>query len=137
MEVIKFDACGYYYYKPDFEVKSYTDTSEGKNENEKECIICKRSLYEPSYDQITDNNKLLNEQEIIIGKCGHCYHYDCMQKWLNSGNKNCPIDKVEWHTHRVADSMTKLVLFNNKKYINNGSSPNNLKRFIRKNKSIL
>ena len=120
MEIIKFDACGYY-------------TCETKNE--KDCIICKRSLYEPSYDQITDNTKLLNEQDIIIGKCGHCYHYDCMQKWLNAGNKNCPIDKVEWHTHRVADSMTKLVLFNNKKYCNDGSSPNNLKRYIRKNKN--
>jgi hypothetical protein len=133
MEIIKFDACGYYYYKPDFEVKNYSDTCETKNE--KDCIICKRSLYEPSYDQITDNTKLLNEQDIIIGKCGHCYHHDCMQKWLNAGNKNCPIDKVEWHTHRVADSMTKLVLFNNKKYFNDGSTPNNLKRYIRKNKN--
>jgi hypothetical protein len=133
MEVIKFDACGYYFYKPDFEVKNYTDTNETKNE--KDCVICKRSLYEPSYDQITDNSKLQNEQEIIIGKCGHCYHHDCMQKWLNSGNKNCPIDKVEWHTHRVADSMTKLVLFNNKNNFNN--SQNNLKRFIRKNKNKL
>ncbi len=135
MEVIKFDICGYYYYKPDFEIKKYTD----EETNEKECVICKRSLYDPSYDQITDNNKLQNEQEIIIGKCGHCYHYDCMQKWLGSGNKTCPIDKVEWQTHRIADSMTKLVLFNNnfKSYKNNNSNPNNLKRFIRKNKSIL
>ena len=133
MGVIKFDACGYYFYKPDFEVKNYIDTSETKND--KDCVICKRSLYEPSYDQITDNSKLQNEQEIIIGKCGHCYHHDCMQKWLNSGNKNCPIDKVEWHTHRVADSMTKLVLFNNKNNFNN--SPNNLKRFFRKNKNKL
>ncbi len=133
MEIIKFDACGYYFYKPDFEVKNYTDINETKND--KDCVICKRNLYEPSYDQITDNSKLQSEQEIIIGKCGHCYHNDCMQKWLNSGNKNCPIDKVEWHTHRVADSMTKLVLFNNNKYINN--SPNNLKRFCRKNKNKL
>lgn len=135
MEVIKFDICGYYYYKPDFEVKQYTND---ETKNDKECIICKRSLYEPSYDQITDNSKLLNEQDIIIGKCGHCYHHDCMQKWLNSGNKTCPIDKVEWQTHRIADSMTKLVLFNNnnnfKSYKNNNSNPNNLKRFIRKNK---
>jgi hypothetical protein len=133
MEVIKFDACGYYFYKPDLEVKNYIDTNE--TNNDKDCVICKRSLYEPSYDQITDNSKLQNEQEIIIGKCGHCYHHDCMQKWLNSGNKNCPIDKVEWHTHRVADSMTKLVLFNNKNNFNNSS--NNLKRFLRKNKNKL
>ena len=40
MEVIKFDICGYYYYKPDFEIKKYTDEAT----NEKECVICKRSF---------------------------------------------------------------------------------------------
>ncbi len=107
MEVIKLDICGYYYYKPDFEIKKYADE---ESKNEKDCIICKRSLYDPSYDQITDNSKLQNSQEIIIGKCGHCYHSDCM---------------------------TKLVLVNNnlKSYKNN-SHPNNLKRFVRKNKLI-
>ena len=135
MEVIKLDICGYYYYKPDFEIKKYRDEDP---KNEKDCVICKRSLYDPSYDQITDNSKLQNSQEIIIGKCGHCYHSDCMGKWLNAGNKICPIDKVEWQTHRIADSMTKLVLMNNnlKSYKNNNSNPNNLKRFIRKNKLI-
>ena len=132
MEIIKADFVGYYLYKPDFEIKNYSDN----NDNKTECVICKRSIYEPSYDHITDNTKLQLESEIIIGKCGHYYHNDCMTKWINSGNKTCPIDKVEWQPHRIVDSITKLVLVDNKFNKNIlKTKPNNLKRVMRKYKN--
>ena len=132
LNILRADIVGYYLFKPDFEIKNYTDN---KQNEENECVICKRSIYEPSYDHITDNSKLQEEPQLIIGKCGHIYHNDCMTKWLSTGNKTCPIDKVEWQTYRVADSITKLVLENTKVNKKN-TTPNNLKRAMRKKKIV-
>jgi hypothetical protein len=131
LSIIKADIVGYYSFKPDFEIKNYSEKDIDKSKTE--CVICKRSIYEPSYEHITDNSKLQEEPQIIIGKCGHIYHNDCMTKWLSTGNKSCPIDKVEWQTYRVADSITKLVLEGSKVNKKN-TTPNNLKRVMRKNK---
>lgn len=139
LSILKADIVGYYLFKPDFEIKNYSDEKDADklktDKSETECVICKRSIYEPSYEHITDNSKLQEDPQIIIGKCGHIYHNDCMTKWLSTGNKTCPIDKVEWQTYRVADSITKLVLENAK--VNKVSTtPNNLKRVMRKNKAF-
>ena len=133
MSILKADIVGYYSFKPDFEIKSYNDKDADKSKVE--CVICKRSIYEPSYEHITDNSKLQEEPQLIIGKCGHIYHNDCMTKWLSTGNKTCPIDKVEWQTYRVADSITKLVLDSSKVNKKN-TTPNNLKRVMRKKKIV-
>jgi hypothetical protein len=132
LSILKADIVGYYSFKPDFEIKNY---SEKDDKSKVECVICKRSIYEPSYEHITDNNKLQEESQLIIGKCGHIYHNDCMTKWLSTGNKTCPIDKVEWQTYRVADSITKLVLENSRVNKRN-TAPNNLKRVMRKKKIV-
>lgn len=134
LSILKADIVGYYLFKPDFEIKNYSDEKD-VNKLETECVICKRSIYEPSYEHITDNSKLQEDPQLIIGKCGHIYHNDCMTKWLSSGNKTCPIDKVEWQTYRIADSITKLVLENTK--VNKvRTTCNNLKRVMRKNKTF-
>jgi len=104
MEILKLDVVGSYSYKPDIEIASY------KEENlTKECIICKRSLYEPSYEMVSDNKNILNDMEIVIGKCGHIFHGDCLNKWLETCN-TCPIDKVKWCLNRVANKTTSLVV---------------------------
>jgi len=133
LSILKADIVGYYSFKPDFEIKNYSNKEIDKSKYE--CVICKRSIYEPSYEHITDISKLQEEPQLIIGKCGHIYHNDCLTKWLSSGNKTCPIDKVEWQTYRVADSMTKLVLESSKVNKKN-TIPNNLKREMRKKKII-
>jgi hypothetical protein len=133
LSILKVDIVGYYSFKPDFEIKSYCEKDTDKSKTE--CVICKRSIYEPSYEHITDNSKLQEEPQLIIGKCGHIYHNDCMTKWLSTGNKTCPIDKVEWQTYRVADSITKLVLESSKVNKRN-TAPNNLKRVMRKKKIV-
>jgi hypothetical protein len=110
MEVLKLDIVGSYFYKPDIEILSY----EQDKLYTKECIICKRSLFEPSYETISDNKNITNDNEIVIGKCGHIFHGDCLCKWLKTGDC-CPIDKVKWHCHRVADTTTNLVVYNSNK----------------------
>ena len=114
MEVIKLDIIGSYSYKPDIELASY-------NKDEvytKECIICKMSLFEPSYEMICDNKNLVNKCEIVIGKCGHMFHGDCLNKWLKTCDF-CPIDKVKWCLHKIADTTTNLVTYECDKNYNN------------------
>lgn len=109
MEVLKLDIVGSYYYKPDIEINTYDSNDKSYC---KECIICKKSLFEPSYEMVSDNVNILNDTEIVIGKCGHIFHGDCLDKWLKN-NDTCPIDKVKWCLHRVADTTTKLVVYEN------------------------
>ena len=126
MEILKLDIIGSYSYKSDIEIASYK-TDKTDNSYTKECVICKRSLFEPSYEMIADNANILNETEIVIGKCGHIFHGDCLSKWLKTCD-TCPIDKVKWCLHRVADTTTKLVIFEpneQKKYIKNKFSKKN------------
>lgn len=123
MEVLKLDIVGSYLYCPDIEIITY----EGDNNIKytKECIICKRSLLEPSYEILSDNKNISNSNEILIGKCGHVFHGDCLCKWLKT-SECCPIDKVKWCLHRVADTTTKLVTYDNSHYsINNKFFSNN------------
>jgi hypothetical protein len=127
MEILKLDIVGSYSYKPDIEIASYN-----KDESfTKDCVICKRCLFEPSYETVSDNKNLLNDTEIIIGKCGHIFHGDCISNWLKTCD-TCPIDKVKWCIHRIADTTTKLVVYNN-----NSNKNNNFKnKFFKKIEKI-
>ncbi len=103
MRIVSSNIVGYYSYKPDIEIVCY-----GQNQEvSKECVICKRQLYEPSYDTMSDNKNIFRETEILIGKCGHLFHGDCLGKWLETSH-DCPIDKQKWCLHRVADTTTRL-----------------------------
>jgi RING-box protein 1 len=112
MEIISSKLVGFYYYKPDIEIQSYGI----KKPIDTDCVICKRALTEPSYDIISDNKNILRETEIIVGKCGHVFHGDCLTNWLKTSNI-CPIDNVKWCSHHVLDTTTCLVI--HKKKFNN------------------
>jgi ferredoxin len=112
MEIESIELSGNYYYAPDFDIMSYDD----KCEKCIECAFCKRNLYEYSYNIITDNKRLLNDNKVIIGKCGHMFHKDCMDSWLKCGNTICPIDKVTWEEYRIADNYTTLPIVSKKSY---------------------
>jgi hypothetical protein len=105
MEILKLDIIGSFSYKPDIEISTY----EKNNIYCKECIICKRLLIEPSYETISDNKNISNNNNIVIGKCGHIFHEDCLCRWLKT-SECCPIDKVKWCLHRIADTTTKLII---------------------------
>ena len=114
MEVLELDIVGSYYYKPDLEISSYSKDDYCT----KECKICKRFLVEPSYEMVSDNKNILKDIEVVIGKCGHIFHKDCLNEWHKNCN-TCPIDKVKWILHRIADTTTKLKINNYKNKINN------------------
>ncbi len=107
MEVLKLNIVGSYSYKSDIDIISYKSSD---NKYSKECVICKKSLLEPSYEMVSDNKNILNEPELVIGKCGHIFHGDCLGRWLKTC-QTCPIDKVKWCLHRVADTTTNLVIY--------------------------
>jgi hypothetical protein len=112
IEIESIELDGNYCYAPDFEIMTYDE----KPTVCTECAFCKRNLYEYSYNIITDNKSLLNDNKVIIGKCGHMFHKDCMDSWLKCGNAICPIDKVTWEEYRIADHYTSLPVVNKKTY---------------------
>jgi len=112
IEIESIELDGNYCYAPDFEIMTYDE----KPTVCTECAFCKRNLYEYSYNIITDNKSLLNDNKVIIGKCGHMFHKDCMDSWLKCGNAICPIDKVTWEEYRIADHYTSLPIVNKKNY---------------------
>lgn len=120
MEILKLDIVGSYSYKPDIEIISYDNDI---TKYTKECIICKRTLMEPSYEMLSDNKNILNDNEIVIGKCGHIFHGDCLCKWLET-SECCPIDKVKWSLNRIVDTTTKLVMYNSSNTSNRTSKYN-------------
>ena len=112
IEIESIELDGNYCYAPDFEIMTYDE----KPTVCTECAFCKRNLYDYSYNIITDNKSLLNDNKVIIGKCGHMFHKDCMDSWLKCGNAICPIDKVTWEEYRIADHYTSLPIVNKKTY---------------------
>ena len=113
MEIVGLNIKGHYFYCPDIEIENY-DKHITKDSLLKECAVCKRSIMDASYENITNNSNILLENEITIGKCGHLFHSECINSWTKI-NPICPIDKIKWHTLRIADSSTKLCLIDDSK----------------------
>ena len=110
MEIVNIDIIGFYSYDSNLTTGQYNNC-EKKYED---CIICKRSLYDPCYDIITDNKLIMVEDKIHIGKCGHMFHGECINKWLEKC-RTCPIDKVNWMLSDIVDTGTCIVI-DKKKY---------------------
>jgi E3 ubiquitin-protein ligase RBX1 len=65
------------------------------------CAICRNSLCDPSIEfeaNPSQNNK--NGLSIAFGMCGHVYHLDCVQRWLNK-QVICPLCQKQWEYERM------------------------------------
>ena len=47
------------------------------------CIICR------------DNVNSESQSCIVIGECGHAFHYNCINPWIKT-NLNCPMCNEKW-----------------------------------------
>ena len=50
----------------------------------------KNSSYLKEFNNSNTTSKINKEQVIIKLKCGHFYHYDCIQPWVEADN-SCPL----------------------------------------------
>jgi RING-box protein 1 len=62
-----------------------------------ECNICKQHYEEPCLDCTTTHVGGELICDITRGKCGHCYHKHCINKWLTNSNI-CPICSTPYVT---------------------------------------
>ena len=61
-----------------------------------ECPICWHSIQGPS---LSNFSKGL-QSTIVITKCGHAFHQDCISSWI-SNNPSCPICSNKWEVDRL------------------------------------
>jgi RING-box protein 1 len=70
---------------------------------EHECNICKFHVSDPCPQCIGTHNLKCHVSE---GKCGHCFHYHCIVKWLTKEDVFCPVDRApfEYLKYKVDDN---------------------------------
>lgn len=112
IEKINFE--GYYFYEPKIDLNTYDNIDDNNDLKDNICGICQLNVHVPSFENTSENKNIVYEPLLILGKCGHIFHNDCLQKWIKAGNTICPIDKVLWYTDHIIDSTTNLSLLNNK-----------------------
>eukprot|EP00792_Barthelona_sp_PAP020_P012512 TRINITY_DN720_c0_g1_i1.p1 TRINITY_DN720_c0_g1~~TRINITY_DN720_c0_g1_i1.p1 ORF type:complete len:87 (+),score=16.66 TRINITY_DN720_c0_g1_i1:86-346(+) len=56
------------------------------------CSICQAELQAPC-----PHCKIPGEDcPIITGKCTHSFHKHCMNEWISSGQRDCPLCRSKW-----------------------------------------
>jgi hypothetical protein len=61
-----------------------------------DCTICCSNLNTNS----TYNKDKGIDSKIVIGSCGHSYHEECIESWLNTRNTHCPLCSKNWQTFK-------------------------------------
>tara|TARA_B100001989_G_C24517941_1_gene454227 strand:+ start:1154 stop:1459 length:306 start_codon:yes stop_codon:yes gene_type:complete len=60
------------------------------NEN---CPLCHKDLMDATQEEIQKKNIT---SKLVVGKCNHAIHENCMNNWKKQGNNFCPIDSTTW-----------------------------------------
>merc|ERR1719263_569526 len=80
------------------------------------CAICRNHLMEPSIEYQANPTSDSNHTglQIAFGVCGHCFHLDCIQRWLKTRSV-CPLCNKEWDYHKIERTAYDPKAFNNVK----------------------
>ena len=63
------------------------------------CVLCKKNFMES-----TINNNIIVQPKIVMGKCKHLFHSDCINKYIKDNNNViCPIDLMPWNKDHDLD----------------------------------
>lgn len=62
-----------------------------------ECPICKGHLEEPCLQCLESHNKGDLSCDASRGKCGHCFHKHCIDKWIEK-SQVCPVCTTPYAT---------------------------------------
>ena len=68
------------------------------------CAICRNNIMDKSIHCTVGSNDP-NTCLPVMGKCGHCYHSDCINFWLNTRNV-CPLCNQKWEYKRKKVKVT-------------------------------
>ncbi|QKF93644.1 zinc finger protein RING H2-type protein [Fadolivirus algeromassiliense] len=66
------------------------------NTSEDECQICKTHFESPCLSCTSDHSKGDLVCDVSKGKCGHCFHKHCIDKWLQKNNI-CPTCRLPYN----------------------------------------
>jgi hypothetical protein len=72
----------------------------GADITQNKCTLCRRHLMAPTHE---NTNKSIIKCNVSMGKCGHPFHTDCIQKHMKD-NVSCPIDNTPWNLLKEFDS---------------------------------
>lgn len=61
------------------------------------CGICKNLLLKPCTSCINNKKNIEFKCHVALGECGHAFHKDCIESWLNKDGKKCPICICVWN----------------------------------------
>lgn len=64
------------------------------------CGLCHKHLMNATQEEIESRN-ITNK--VVIGKCQHGFHEECLNEWIKTGSKHCPTDHTDWKEEDKAD----------------------------------
>lgn len=80
-------------------------TTESAQSTGDKCQLCKQCITAPSLSNLHQGNLKVS---YTIGKCGHCFHKNCIESHLSKGTSSCPVDNTPWLTqteHTLVNTM--------------------------------
>jgi hypothetical protein len=85
------------------------------------CTICRSHVMAPPFENTQRGSLVCN---ITQGKCGHCFHEECINAINKKGQAICPIDKTTWITSKKLDMSTFWKQLKMQQSSNNNTSNN-------------
>ena len=71
------------------------------NNQDSKCAICQNPLIIPSVEELNKGKLKCN---VLLGKCNHAFHAECINTWIQKGSVTCPIDRTPWALSKELDS---------------------------------